>query len=157
MEYKITYEVYDDIGQLSGTDASLLHEARAATKHAYAPYSGFRVAAVLLMANGERVTGTNQENASFPVGICAERTALSAASSLYPDVAVLTIAVSYDAESGSHQPVSPCGICRQTLVEYQQRFNTPIRLVLGGQTGPVYIIPDAAELLPLSFSAGNMK
>lgn len=152
------YEEYGSAEELSPADASLLQAAKNATRDAYAPYSRFRVAAALQLANGERVIGTNQENASYPVGICAERTGLSAAAALYPGVAVETIAVSYDNELGpSAHPITPCGICRQTLAEYQQRFHAPIRLVLGGLSGKVIVIPDAGYLLPFSFSSENMK
>ncbi|AWO02149.1 cytidine deaminase [Chitinophaga alhagiae] len=155
---QFSYEEYANAGELNPADASLLQAAKDATRQAYAPYSRFRVGAALQLANGQRVTGTNQENASYPVGICAERTALSAASAQYPGVAVETLAVSYDNELGpSQHPITPCGICRQTLAEYQQRFQAPIRLVLGGLSGKVIVIPDAALLLPLSFSSENMK
>lgn len=152
------YEEYNSITELTPADAVLLRAAQAATADAYAPYSRFRVGAVAQLANGERVTGTNQENASYPVGICAERTTLSTASSLYPGVPVTTLAVSYNNEIGpSEAPITPCGICRQTLAEYQFRFKSPIRLILGGLTGKVIIIHDAGHLLPLSFSSDNMK
>lgn len=155
---QIIFEEHADISSLSPADAALLRAAREATKHAYAPYSRFRVGAVLQLANGKQVTGTNQENASYPVGICAERTGLSAASSQYPDVPVQTIAVSYHNEQGdSSRPISPCGLCRQTLAEYQQRSRTPIRLILSGLTGKVIVIGDALQLLPLSFSSDDMK
>lgn len=155
---QISFEEHADASTLSPEDASLLQAAREATRYAYAPYSRFRVGAMLQLANGQRVMGTNQENASYPVGICAERTGLSAASSLYPDIPVQTIAISYDNELGvSDKPISPCGICRQTLVEYQQRFHAPIRLILAGLTGPILLIPDAGQLLPLTFSSNDMK
>lgn len=155
---QIIYEEHDDESKLTPEEASLLRAAREATKQAYAPYSRFRVGAMLLMENGEMVTGTNQENASFPVGICAERVGLSAASSRYPGMPVRVIAVSYDNELGaSDRPITPCGICRQTLAEYQQRFSAPIRLILAGLTGKIWVIPDSGALLPLSFSADDMK
>lgn len=155
---QIIYEEHDDESTLTPEEASLLRAAREATKQAYAPYSRFRVGAMLLMENGEMVTGTNQENASFPVGICAERVGLSAASSRYPGMPVRVIAVSYDNELGaSDRPITPCGICRQTLAEYQQRFSAPIRLILAGLTGKIWVIPDSGALLPLSFSADDMK
>lgn len=154
----IEFETYADSSALPAGEASLLQRARSATKDAYAPYSRFRVAAAALLANGEILTGTNQENASYPVGICAERTVLSAASSLYPGVPVQTIAVSYDNElAPSTEPIAPCGICRQTLMEYQARFNGPIRLILSGLTGKVIVVADSADLMPLSFSAKSMK
>ncbi len=152
------YEEYESAETLPPADAALLQAAKDATRQAYAPYSRFRVGAAALLTNGQVVTGTNQENASYPVGICAERTTLSAVSSFFPGVAVETLAVSYDNEQGpSEQPVTPCGICRQTLAEYQQRFQRPIRLILGGLRGKVIVIPDAGHLLPLSFSSDNMK
>lgn len=152
------YERYDDISQLDEKDAALLQAARAVTAEAYAPYSNFQVGAVIRLANGQQVSGTNQENASFPAGICAERTALSAATVLYPDIPIDTIAISYHNLNGSSgHPISPCGICRQSLAEYEQRLQQPIRLILSGQSGQVYVIAAAGQLLPLSFSAKDME
>jgi cytidine deaminase len=156
-QQQFEYEVYDDLAALPAADAALLKQARSVTAQAYAPYSRFRVGAAMQMANGAIVTGTNQENASFPVGICAERVALSTASSIYPEVAVETIAVSYHNLDGhSNSPISPCGICRQTLAEYEQRLQHPIRLILGGLEGKVFVIATASHLLPLSFSSTDM-
>lgn len=154
----IEFDTYADSEALPPADAALLRQARQATKDAWAPYSRFRVGAAALLENGEVLTGTNQENASYPAGICAERTVLSVASGLHPHVPVLAIAVSYDNElAPSAEPIAPCGICRQTLMEYQARFQRPIRLILGGQTGKVIVVADSAELMPLSFSAKSMK
>lgn len=151
------YQVYDDSTQLPEADAVLLEKARIVTKDAYAPYSHFRVGAAALLENGQVVTGTNQENASYPVGICAERTTLSAVSSLFPGAVIHTIAVSYFNEQGqSDRPISPCGICRQTLTEYEGRVNHSIRLILSGQTGKVFVIEKASQLLPFSFSGDDM-
>ncbi|ASZ11764.1 cytidine deaminase [Chitinophaga pendula] len=151
---------YDDITMLPADDAALLTKARAVTSQAYAPYSRFHVGAILQLANGELVNGTNQENASYPAGICAERVGLSAAASLYPGVPVSVIAISYhnhNVEGASGRPISPCGICRQSLAEQQARQSSPIRLILSGQEGAIYVIPNAADLLPLSFSASDME
>ncbi|HEX9513249.1 MAG TPA: cytidine deaminase [Puia sp.] len=157
-EIGFSYEVYDSLEELNKEDAQLLNEARAVTKNAYAPYSHFRVGAVAKLENGQIVSGTNQENAAFPAGICAERVLLSAASSLYPGVAIDTLAISYDNENGpSDQPISPCGICRQSLQESEQRAGKPIRLILGGQKGQIYIIPKASLLLPLAFTSDELK
>jgi cytidine deaminase len=148
-----TFEVYDSIDELNDADAELLQLARAATKNAYAPYSHFFVGAVAKMKNGLLVYGTNQENASYPVGLCAERVLLSSASSQFPSVAIETIAISYNhAEGNSNKPISPCGVCRQTLLEYEQRHQHAIRLILAGMEGKVYVISTASLLLPLSFS-----
>lgn len=144
------YDIYASVDQLSKEDALLLNEAKKATKIAYAPYSHFHVGAFARLTNGKTMAGSNQENAIYPVGICAERVLLSAASSVYPNVAVETIAVSYYNEKGSNNsPISPCGVCRQSLVETETRFKHPIRLILGGMDGKVYIIPNATSLLPL--------
>jgi len=152
------YEVYDSIEELSKQDAVLLNEAKKTTQSAYAPYSHFQVGAIAQLANGKTVAGTNQENASYPVGICAERVLLSAASSLYPGVPIHAIAISYHNDHGaSNRPISPCGICRQSLAEYESRFGQPIRLILGGMDGKVFIIPKAGMLLPLQFSGEDMR
>ena len=157
-EYKLGYEVYADASALKQEDASLLNQAREVTGQAYAPYSAFKVGAVARLANGSLVIGTNQENASFPVGICAERVLLSAAATLHPDVAIESIAISYDNTEGkSNHPISPCGICRQSLHEYEIRVKNPIKLILAGLEGKVYVIPQAGSLLPLSFTSEDMK
>ena len=151
-------EVYESIDQLTKEDAWLLNEAKNITKIAYAPYSHFQVGAMARLTNGKTVAGSNQENASYPVGLCAERVLLSAASSLYPGVPVESIAISYHNDNGkSDRPITPCGICRQTLVEYETRLQHPIRLILGGMEGKIFIIPKAGMLLPLSFSGDDMK
>lgn len=148
--FSFDYDIYESIDLLSKEDAVLLNEARKATKIAYAPYSDFHVGAYARLANGKTIAGSNQENAIYPVGICAERVLLSAASSLYPGIAVETIAVSYyNGKGKSIGPISPCGVCRQSLVETESRFKHSIRLIMGGMEGKVYVIPDAASLLPL--------
>lgn len=153
----IAFEEYASAGQLADTDASLLQEAIKATDIAYAPYSKFKVGAAALLANGEIIKGSNQENASYPVGLCAERVLLSAASSVYPGVPIITMAITYKSESGkSNRPISPCGVCRQTLVEYETLLKQPIRLILGGMEGKVWIIPKASSLLPFGFSGEDL-
>jgi cytidine deaminase len=156
-EFKFKIKLFDSIDELSKEDSQLLTEARNVTKYAYAPYSKFRVGAFARLLNGQTLSGTNQENASYPAGICAERTLLSTASSLFPGIGIETIAISYNNMKGrSDTPVSPCGICRQSLVEFQERTNTPIRLILSGMNGKVLIIENAANLLPLVFSANDI-
>ena len=157
-EIPFQYQVFENVSALSPEDASLLLQARAITSHAYAPYSQFKVGAIALLHDGSRVEGTNQENASYPVGICAERVLLSAIASLHRNKAIKTIAISYHNENGkSNSPVSPCGICRQSLLEQTLRQQQRIRLILSGQEGPIYVIEDAATLLPLSFTANDMQ
>jgi cytidine deaminase len=152
-KFEFQYEVYNDISELEPEDAELLSESRIVTRQAYAPYSNFFVAAVARMANGEKAAGTNQENASYPVGICAERVLLGNAATLYPDVGIDTIAVSYDSKKvKSDHPISPCGMCRQALIEYESRTRKAIRLIMAGQKGKIHVIKSAAYLLPFAFA-----
>lgn len=157
-EHRFGYDVYNSVDELNEQDAWLVKEARKVTGAAYAPYSNFKVGAVAKLNNGEIVTGTNQENASYPVGICAERILLGSAASLYPDIAIDTLAVSYNNINGvSNHPISPCGMCRQSLVEYEERVKQPIRLILSGLEGKVIIVEKANSLLPLSFGSVDLK
>jgi cytidine deaminase len=157
-EITFSISVYDSISELDKKDAYLLSEARSVTQFAYAPYSNFQVGAVARLLNGETITGTNQENASYPAGICAERVLLSNASSQYPGVGIETIAISYNNLKGkSDRPVSPCGICRQSFAEFQQRTKKPIRIILSGMEGKVQVIENAAFLLPLVFSSNDLE
>ncbi len=157
-QYNFSFEVYASITELSAQDAALLTKAREVTADAYAPYSHFNVGAAALLTNGEIITGTNQENASYPVGICAERTLLSTAANLFPHTGITTMAISYFNNNGSSaSPVAPCGMCRQALTEYEERMQQPMRLILSGMDGEVYIINTARELLPLSFGKNDMK
>ena len=154
---EISYKVFDDINELTKEDSWLLHEAREVTNQAYAPYSKFYVGAAAKLVNGEIVVGTNQENASFPVGLCAERVLLASASTQYPGVAIETMAISYNSGNGSsNQPIAPCGMCRQSLQEYEIRVKTPIRLILGGLEGKIFVFEKASQLLPLGFTSESM-
>jgi cytidine deaminase len=154
----IPVQIFSDFNALEAMDAQLFDSARKATSDAYAPYSKFRVGVALRLENGKIITGSNQENASFPAGICAERVTLSAASAVYPGIAVTDLALTYINESdNSNHPISPCGICRQTLAEYEQRFGRSIRLILGGFSGEIYIINRATDLLPFAFSSQELK
>jgi cytidine deaminase len=151
-EYHFAFDVYESANELTKADVALLHDARNATKNSYAPYSNFNVAAVAKLSNGEIVTGTNQENASYPVGICAERVLLSIVASLHPSASIDTIAIAYNNLNGeSCKPISPCGMCRQAFAEYETRTNKSFRLLLGGMEGEVYVIDKASQLLPLAF------
>ena len=150
---EFSFTVMENSGELAAGDAALLDRARAVTADAYAPYSRFRVGAAARLANGQVVSGTNQENASYPVGICAERSLLATASSMFPGIAIDTMAISYDGDAvKSDHPISPCGMCRQSLQEAETRGGNPIRLILAGREGEVYIISTAANLLPFAFT-----
>lgn len=157
-EYKFDFEVYNAINELTPADITLLEKAREATRLAYAPYSNFFVSAAARLVNGEVVMGTNQENASYPVGICSERVLLSVASSLFPGIAIDSMAISYKNNNGkSNRPVSPCGMCRQALVEYEGRTKHGIRLILSGMEGEVFVVERAGMLLPFSFGGQDLE
>lgn len=157
-KFEFNYKVYENISELPEEQQWLLNEAREVTSNAYAPYSNFQVGAVAKMANGEIVAGSNQENASFPVGLCAERVLLASISSLFPKVPIDTIAISYRSDhQKSDHPISPCGICRQSLQEFETRVNHPVQLILGGMEGPVYVIDSASRLLPLAFTSEELR
>src|SRR4026208_193642 len=155
---EISFKVFDDINELAKEDAWLLNEAREVTNQAYAPYSNFYVGAVAKLVNGEIVAGTNQENASFPVGLCAERVLLASASTLYPEVAIETMAISYHSGNGNNsEPIAPCGMCRQSLQEYEIRVKNPMRLILGGLEGKIFVFEKASQLLPLGFTSEDLS
>ena len=156
-KFEFEYKVYDDISELDKSDISLLSKARTVTAQAYAPYSNFFVGAAAVLENGEIVVGTNQENASYPVGICAERVLLGNAATMYPNVSIISMAISYNSETvKSDHPISPCGMCRQSLLEYESRTGKPIRLILAGQQGKIIIVNTTSFLLPFAFTRGEL-
>lgn len=158
VKFEFSYKEYADINELPEEQQVLLIAAREVTQHAYAPYSNFLVGAVAKLANGELVAGSNQENASFPVGLCAERVMLASASSIFPKVPIETVAISYKSDGHkSDHPIAPCGICRQSLQEAENRSGQNIQLILGGMNGPVYVIDSASKLLPLAFTSDELK
>lgn len=149
IEIRICSLHYDELNE---EDRRLIEQAKEATQRSYAPYSRFSVGAAALLANGEIVTGSNQENAASPSGLCAERTTLFYANSRYPDQAVKTLAIAARNASGfTGKPISPCGACRQVLLETERRHGSPIRILLYGTT-EIYLTNGIDNLLPLSFS-----
>ncbi len=155
---EISYEVYDSANELASADQLLLNDAVKASGTAYAPYSNFHVGAAVLLENGQIVQGSNQENAAYPSGLCAERVALFAASSHFPGVKIKAIAITAQFND-SHEllSVSPCGDCRQVMAEYEHRYQTNIRLIMTAEKGKVIVIQDLKTLLPLMFNAENLK
>jgi cytidine deaminase len=122
-------------------------------KTAHAPYSEFHVGAAVLLENGKIVTGNNQENAAYPSGLCAERVAIFYASAQYPNSAVKAIAVTVKSKNMVvSEPLSPCGACRQVIAEYENKSEKPIRIIMSGEKGPIYIAKSIESLLPLMFS-----
>jgi cytidine deaminase len=153
---EVVFNQYSSVDELSASDHVLITKAKKLAKSAYAPYSGFRVASVALMSDGSYVEGTNQENASYPIGLCAERVLLAAASSVAPGQAIDTIAITYESDSvDTSAPVAPCGICRQSLLEFESRFNTPMRVLLIGNK-EIFEFKSAALLLPLGFKPHHL-
>jgi len=154
LSIKIGFGTFDE---LSADDQHLIQTAIAATENSYSPYSHFQVGAALRLANGKEVMGANQENAAFPSGLCAERSAIFAAQSNYPDQPVTALAIAARNEHGlMHDPIVPCGACRQVILEIEDRYKQPIRIFLYG-TGGVYVINTVKELLPLHFVSESMK
>lgn len=147
-----TYEVYDGIEALTSDDQALLQAAHACTSDAYAPYSEFNVGCAIAFNDGQMITGTNQENASFPVGLCAERVALSAIDALHPGAKIHSMAITAASDRVDLQlPVSPCGACRQGIHQAQIKSGNPIRIILQGMTGPIYVFESIDGLLPMGF------
>ena len=151
-------KAFPDCTQLPLAESDLLKIAHEAAKHAYAPYSRFKVGAAVLIKNGDIISGNNQENAVYPSGMCAERVTLFYAAAQYPETSITKIAITaIGDEKEVNQPVPPCGSCRQTLLEYEIKFGGPIEIIMAGEKGEVYIAKSAADLLPLSFSNKNLK
>ena len=143
--------------ELTDSDKRLIEAAIEATKRSYAPYSHFHVGAVAMLDDGTIVTGSNQENAAYPSGLCAERTALFHAGSEYPDKAVTTLVIAASNCDGlTEQPVTPCGACRQVMLEAEQRYHRPIRMLMYG-TSCIYETRGTKDLLPLSFGIESME
>lgn len=143
--------------ELSTEDQALIKAAKETTYKSYSPYSKFAVGAAALLSNGIVVTGSNQENAAYPSGLCAERTALFYANSQYPNETVKTLAVAARTEAGFiPMPIPPCGACRQVMLETEKRGSQPMRILLYGNEA-VYEIGNVGDLLPLSFDESSMK
>lgn len=137
--------------ELNKTEKNVIDAAKKAAKKAYSPYSHFRVGAAVLLTNKEVISGNNQENAAYPSGLCAERTALFYANSKFPDEAVDIIAIAAFCNGGyTNEPITPCGACRQVILEAQNRYNHPIRLLLYGEK-KIYQVEQITDLLPLGF------
>jgi cytidine deaminase len=158
VQLKFEIKEIEDVNHLSEEDKELVYLSREMVSQAYAPYSEFNVGAAILLENGQIIKGSNQENAAYPSGLCAERVAAFSASAVHPGVKMRAIAIS--ARSGNHEmdhPVSPCGACRQVLLEYEIKQKEPIRMILSGSSGKIYIIDKVQDLLPLSFTADDLK
>ena len=153
-----SHEEYNSLDELPAKYKSLMLEAHDAAKTAYAPYSAFHVGAAVLLANGKIIKGSNQENAAYPSGLCAERVAVFASSVQYPGVKIKAIAVT--AMPGNKEvPVmaSPCGACRQVMVEYEHLYHQDIKFIMYGSVNKIIVLDSIKALLPFSFNSDQLS
>lgn len=149
---------YTDINELNETDRMLLAEARKAVATSYAPYSNFHVGCALQLNNGVIVKGSNQENIAYPSGLCAERVAIFSAGATYPNEAVKTMAITVKADKFKvTEPIMSCGACLQSMSEYEIRFKQPMRVILQGETGDIYIAEGLKNFMPFMFWSDELK
>jgi len=147
-----SFLVYDSIEELANDVQNLMQQAVEVRKKAYAPYSQFRVGAALLLDNGKIVLGSNQENAAYPSGLCAERVAIFHAGSVYPEAKILKMAITAASDNNQTKaPIPPCGSCRQSIAEYEIKQETPIEIYFMGEIGEVYQSASLKNLLPFMF------
>lgn len=157
-EIIISYEEYGEGEKLLPSDSNLMDEAAKALKGSYAAYSSFHVGAALLLENGDVIRGSNQENAAYPSGLCAERVALFYANSEHPDKTVVSLAITGKADYfKSNGPVAPCGACRQVIAETEKRQNRKIRIIMKGEDGVAKIVDGIENLLPMMFHEEKLK
>ena len=149
--FRIDYTEYSSINELPAEDRELVLAAREATSGSYAPFSGFNVGAAVRLSDGTVIKGSNQENAAFPSGLCAERVALFYANASHPDIPVDTLAVTA-VQNGVFcpEPAAPCGACRQVMAEVQKRSGKKMRIILAGLE-KIYVFPSVDSILPLIF------
>lgn len=149
--------LYDDMSELSEEDKNLMEAAIEATKNSYSPYSNFKVGAALLMEDGSIIQGSNQENAAYPSGMCAERVAIWKAGSSFPGKKVKKIAITANSANKTvDKPVGPCGACRQTLLEYEINQDEPMEVIFMGEIGKVVKAESVTSLLPFSFDSSYL-
>ena len=146
------FSVFESLQELPNDIQNLMSQAVEVRKNAYAPYSKFRVGSAILLDNGKIILGSNQENAAYPSGLCAERVAVFQAGSIYPDAKILKMAIT--AASDTNQttaPIPPCGSCRQSIAEYEIRQEMPIEIYFMGEIGFIYKSASLKNLLPFMF------
>jgi cytidine deaminase len=146
------FQAFDAIADLPNDIQHLMEQAVGIRKNAYAPYSKFRVGAALLLDNGKIVLGSNQENAAYPSGLCAERVAVFHAGAVYPHAKILKMAITAASDTNTTStPIPPCGSCRQAIAEYEIRQETPIEIYFMGEIGTIYKSESLKNLLPFMF------
>ena len=147
-----TFKVYEDLSELPDDIQQLMQSAIETRENAYAPYSKFKVGAAILLDNNEVIVGSNQENASYPSGLCAERTAIYYAGAKYPKAKILKMAITASSQNQvTDSPIPPCGACGQSISEYEIKQEQPIEIYFMGVTGKVVKSHSLANLLPLGF------
>jgi cytidine deaminase len=151
---EIPLEVFETISELPIDIQELMNKAQQARENAYAPYSRFRVGAALKLSSGKIVLGNNQENAAFPSGLCAERVAVFNAGANFPNETITALAITVRSENKKiSEAIAPCGACRQSLAEYEQKQKSPIEIYFMGETGEIIKVASVMDLLPLGFDA----
>lgn len=146
------FTAFENSSELPADIQDLMEQAVAMRKKAYAPYSKFRVGAALLLDNGQLVFGSNQENAAYPSGLCAERVAVFQAGAMYPEAKIVKMAISAASDTNTTEaPIPPCGACRQSIAEYEFKQDHPIEIYFMGEIGPVYKSDSLKNLLPFTF------
>ena len=149
--------VFCQLEELNEAEQQLVRKAMQATDNSYSPYSHFRVGAAIRLEDGSEIIGANQENAAYPVTLCAERTAIFAAQAQQPELSIESMAIAARNEKGfTEDPVTPCGSCRQVILEIEQRYCKPMKIYLYGTKG-VYVIDTVRDLLPLCFVDESMR
>lgn len=152
-----TISVFNGINELTEEIQNLMSQAIETRKNAYAPYSNFRVGAAILLDNGKIVLGSNQENAAYPSGLCAERVAIFQAGAIYPNAKIVKLAITAASDTNpTLSPIPPCGACRQSIAEYEFKQDTPIEIYFMGESGEVYKSNSINNLLPLSFDKTSL-
>ena len=151
---EIHLEVFEDLSELPTDIKNLMNKAQQARENAYAPYSHFRVGAAIMLSSGEIVSGNNQENAAYPSGLCAERVAVFSAGANFPKEDIIALAITARSENQpTTEAIGPCGACRQSLAEYEQKQNSPIPTYFMGESGKIIKVDSIAALLPFGFDA----
>jgi len=152
------FEIFDSIDELDSESKYLAHKAKEAASHAYAPYSKFLVGAAVLLEDGKVITGTNQENAAYPSGMCAERVVMYAIASQYSDQKIVKLAVVAKRKNAKELfPATSCGACRQVMLEFEVRQQSPIQVVMQDQNHKWVVASSAESLLPFGFTKVNLE
>jgi cytidine deaminase len=158
LKHIVELSVFESIDALADSDKELMLRAKKVSKTAYAPYSQFYVGAAIRLSSNEIIEGSNQENMAYPSGMCAERVAIYYANSFHADARIDTIAITAHAKKFDvNHPVSPCGACRQSMAEYELKQKHPIRLIMTGETGEVFIAESVEMILPFMFNEIELK